>query len=259
MLIGATIMSGSAVNTEILGFLGYDFVWIDTEHAPTSPLGKEMQELIRAAYAADITPLVRVIHNDLSQIRKALDFGAKGIIAPFINTIDDARKLVKSCLYPPEGERGACPAVRATGYGTMNWIQYAKSSNEEIIVSAILEREEAVRNAEEICSVQGINLVWRGFLDLAMDLGIANGGSALSESMELMADPLIEKYTKKIIDVAREHGVYLGDVAFNSDSALELAKKGFQMISFPPDTVVYAGIAKKSLAEARAAIKNIKS
>jgi len=71
---GVIILSSSPVNIGISGYLGYDFAFIDSEHAAASPYGMEMENLIGAADAADITPVVRVIENNLSQIRKPLDF-----------------------------------------------------------------------------------------------------------------------------------------------------------------------------------------
>ena len=71
VVFGASILSSDPVCVEIAGYAGFDFVFIDSEHAPASPIGKEMGELIRAAYAADVTPIVRIIDcSDFSQIRK---------------------------------------------------------------------------------------------------------------------------------------------------------------------------------------------
>jgi len=259
ILFGTIITSGNSANIEISGYLGYDYVFIDSEHAPTSPLGKEMEELIRAAYAADITPLVRVVRNDISQIRKVLDFGARGVIAPFINTKEDAKMLVNACLFPPEGDRGACPGIRPTKYGAMSWFEYMKKSNEEMIIAPILERLEGVQNVEEICSVKGINLIFLGFFDLAIELGLKpKGESAISETAELLTDPVIEKYTDTLIRIARQKGVYVANIATDAKSALNLVKRGCQVIASPPDTNMFVAVAKNYLNECKLAVTGVK-
>lgn len=262
ILFGTIITSGNPANIEISGYLGYDYVFIDSEHAPVSPLGKEMQELLRAAYAADITPLVRVVRNDVSQIRKVMDLGAKGVIAPFINTMEDAQKLVDACLFPPEGDRGACPGIRPTNYGAMSWFEYARKSNEEVIIAPILERLQGVNNAEKICSVKGINLIFLGFFDIAMELGLKpKGESAISETVEILTDQVIEEYTDKVIQIATKKGVYVANIASGAESALNLVKRGCRVIASPPDSNMFVSIAKQFLEEGREAVKklNIKS
>lgn len=259
VLFGTIISSGSAANIEISGYAGYDFVFIDCEHAPPSPLAKEIEDLIRAAYAADVMPIVRVVTNDTVQIRKALDLGAKGIIAPFINTKEDAKKLVDACLFPPEGNRGACPGIRATKYGAISWFDFMDKSNEEVIISAILERMQGVNNVAEICSVKGLNLVWCGFFDLAMELGLRpKGESALSETVDILTDPVIEKHTDTVIRTAKQNGVYVANIATDAKSALNLVKRGCQVIASPPDNNMFLAVAKNFLDEAKACIKDIK-
>lgn len=255
VIFGTIIGSGNPDNIEISGYVGYDFVFIDLEHGTPSPLGKEAKDLIRAAYAADITPLVRVVNNDAGQIKKVLDAGAKGIIAPFISTQEEAKKLVDACLYPPEGNRGASPGVRAAKFGAMSWFEYVKKSNEELIIAPIVERMQGIRNIEKICSVQGINLIFCGFLDLAMELGIKpKGESAFSELEEVLTDTAIEGYTDTLIRTATEKGVYVANTVTSAESALDLVRRGCRVITSPPDTCMFVGIAKKFLEDAKSKI-----
>ena len=257
VLFGTIIASGNPANIEVSGYAGYDFVFIDTEHGTTGPLGKDTEELIRAAYAVDITPLVRVADNDVSQIKKVLDAGAKGIIAPFINTKEDAKKLAQACLYPPEGNRGACPGVRAVRYGEMSWFEYMRTSNEELVIAPIIERTQGIESAEDICSVKGINLVFSGFFDLAMELGIKpKCGTALSETEAVLKDSTIERYTDSLIEKARAKGVYVANVATSAESALDFVKRGCRVIATPPDVCMLLATVKNYLDEAKAKIRD---
>jgi len=87
---------------EIMGFAGFDFVIIDTEHGPISM--ENAQNMIRAAESVNITPIIRVGSNDEVLILRALDIGAQGIEIPQINSKPDAVRAVKSVKYSPQGE-----------------------------------------------------------------------------------------------------------------------------------------------------------
>jgi len=159
-------------------------------------------------------------------------------------------------LFPPEGDRGACPGIRATNYGATSWFDFMKRNNEEVVISVIIERLEGVRNAAEICSVKGISLVWCGFFDLAMEVGVRPiGESALSETADILKDPIIEGYTNNIIQIAKEKGVYIANIASDAGSALNLVKRGCQFIATPPDTNMYVATAKEFLTESKVALK----
>ena len=245
-LLGCVIVSSNPANIEICGYLGYDFVLIDTEHAPASPYGMELEPLIRAAYAADIAPIVRVINNERSQIRKVLDFGAKGIISPFMNTREDAEKFVSECLFPPEGNRGGAPVVRATKYGATSWTEYIKKSNEELLIMGIIERMQGLKNMEEICSVKGLNGILCGPFDLAMELNIRPKGEiAVSETLQMLTNPTILKYMDEEIRIARKHGLVVGNIAWSAENAADMLRRGCHYVALTGDNNMFIEIAKK--------------
>jgi 4-hydroxy-2-oxoheptanedioate aldolase len=100
---------------EIMGWTGFDFVFIDTEHTP----GDVEATLtgIMACEVTGMTPLVRVYENSPPLICKALDNGAQGVIIPHISTVAQAEAAVRSVKYPPLGERGSCPSIRPSRFG----------------------------------------------------------------------------------------------------------------------------------------------
>lgn len=245
-LLGTIIVSSSPVNVEISGYLGYDFVLIDSEHATASPFGEEMENLIRAAYAADITPIVRIIKNDRAQIRKVLDFGAKGIVSPFMNTVEDAKSFVSECLFPPEGNRGGAPVVRATKYGAVSWSEYVKRANEETIIMGIIERKQGLENMDQICSVKGLNSILCGPFDLAMELGIRpKGEQAVSETLQMLTDPQILRHMDTMINTARRHGLIVGNISWGVESSIDMFKRGCHFVALTGDNNMFIEIAKK--------------
>ena len=255
-LLGTIIVSSSPINIEISGYLGYDFVLIDTEHATASPFGREVEELIRAAYAADITPVVRLIKNDRSQIRKVLDFGAKGIVCPFMNTKEEAESFVSECLFPPDGNRGGAPVVRATKYGAVSWSDYVKQANEETLIMGIIERMEGLKNMDEICSVKGLNSILCGPFDLAMELNIRpKGDQAVSETLAMLTDPVILKHVDTMIRIAKKHHLVVGNITWSAQSALDMFKRGCDFVALTGDNNMFVEIAKKYRDDIRKGLK----
>lgn len=127
-IIGTFCVSNSPSIVEIIGYAGFDFVIIDCQHSATNPYGSELENMVRAAYAADITPIVRVTRNDEAQILKALDFRAKGLIVPQVGSKGEVEQLVSATHYPPMGHRSSTPVIAATKYGFRPWAGYTAQS-----------------------------------------------------------------------------------------------------------------------------------
>jgi len=260
---GIGIFSSSPVNVEISGYLGYDFVFIDSEHSSQGPYGNDMVNLIRAAYAADTVPICRVVKNDAAQIKKILDFGAKGIIAPLIKDKGDAQKLVEACLFPPKGIRGGCPEVRAFNYGVMSgWSDFMDKSNSEVMIIPLIETKDAIENLEDILSVEGITAVFPGPFDLAINLGILTKDNTNSYEIsdivkDVMANPKILKHMEYIFETCKKCNVPILSIARSPEMALEMVKKGIHMIEFPCDTATFRNMAKQYLDKARHGLKSL--
>ena len=104
---GAWLSIADPVVAEIMATSGFDYVIIDTEHAPWS---LESLQSARMTFKGEQTaPIVRVPWNDPVHIKQALDVGADGILAPMVRTVDEAQELLRACRYPPAGIRGFGP------------------------------------------------------------------------------------------------------------------------------------------------------
>ena len=173
LVSGFEVMSYSPVLVEMVGYSGFDFVFIDTEHVP---IGSDINlvHLIRAAEASKTLPIVRVKENTEPYIRPALEAGAQAIIVPHIKTKTDAEKAVKYSHYPPKGRRGTSSCVRSARYqcGDFNFEGFIQKSNEDPFIIALFEDKEFVANMEEIAQVDGIDSYCFGPLDFAMSMGI---------------------------------------------------------------------------------------
>ncbi len=173
VVCGMAVMSRSPIMVEILGYSGFDFCFIDTEHVP---IGSDLtlEHLIRAAEASGILPVVRVKENREHYIRNALEAGAQGVVVPHVATREDAERAVSYARFPLRGIRGADPTVRSARYrsGEFNWEEFIRQSNEEAMVIPLLEDKEFLANLDEILSVEGLDAVCFGPTDYALSLGL---------------------------------------------------------------------------------------
>jgi len=154
---------------EMIGYAGYDFVILDTEHASVNP--QTLEDMIRAAECAGITPLVRVPSALPDVILRALDAGAQGIVVPHVRNRTEVERAVAACRYHPLGERGISGG-RTTGFGTIDLVSYFARANREILVVPMIEDREAVEQIDTIVSVSGIDMVLEGAIDLSQSYGV---------------------------------------------------------------------------------------
>ena len=170
---GFVLQSHSPMAVEMFGYSGFDFLFIDTEH---TPIGSDaaLENLIRAAEASGIVPLVRVKENREQYIRNALEAGAMGVVVPHVATAEDAERAVSYACFPTRGVRGADPTVRSARYrcGDFNWGEFIEHSNREAMVIPLLEDKEFLDNLDEILEVEGLGAISFGPTDYALSLGL---------------------------------------------------------------------------------------
>lgn len=167
VVIGAQLRFGSSAIAEMFGHAGFDFLVLDSEHAPQTPVG--IQHQIQAIACTAATPIVRVPKNDPELMRPYLDMGAGGMLVPFILGREGAQLGARSLRYPPTGTRGFGPS-RAWRYGLEP--DYYKHADDGMLFIPIIEDAEAVRNIDEILAVEGVDTFIIGPADLSFSLGI---------------------------------------------------------------------------------------
>jgi 4-hydroxy-2-oxoheptanedioate aldolase len=165
--IGLWSQLTSPVAAEILSRSGFDFVVIDTEHAPND-LPQVVAQL-QAMAGGTASPVVRAAWNDAVLIKRLLDVGAQSLIVPFVQDADEARRAVAATRYPPHGVRGVAVATRASGYGRATG--YLARAHEELCVLVQAESRAALANIESIAAVDGVDGLFIGPGDLSADLG----------------------------------------------------------------------------------------
>jgi len=206
---------------EILGYAGFDWILIDTEHAPNEVPGVLSQ--LQAMLAATAEPVVRVAWNDIVLIKRVLDVGARSILVPFVQNADEARKAVAATRYPPLGIRGVSVAPRANRFGHV--AGYHCRAHEEMCVLVQVETRVALAEIEGIAAVEGVDGIFIGPSDLAADLG------HLADNQHPEAQAAVADACRRI----RAAGKAAGILAGNPDDAVRHLDAGFTFVAVGSD------------------------
>lgn len=240
-LAGTFLNLGSSFVTEIAGCAGFDWLLIDQEHG----LGGDETLLhqLQAASSTPAFPIVRIAANDAARFKRALDFGAGGIMVPWINNVAEARAAAAAMYYPPRGIRGVMKSTRASEFGT-GFAEYYARGHERLVLMTQIETAEAVKNVEEIAAVEGVDVLFIGPMDLTTSLGI----------QEQFDHPEYLKAVKRITTAARAAGKATGILLLNP-ALLPMCKEyGITAVCLGSD----AGHVNAGLRASAAAIKAAK-
>lgn len=210
-----TSLSDPAV-AEIAAGGGFDFVVVDTEHAP---LGLEtVADCLRAVDANDGQSVVRVPWNDPVRIKRLLDLGPDGLLVPMVDTAEEAREAVSATRYPPEGERGVA-AARAADYGR-SFESYVESDHRDLSLILQLESGESVESAGDIAAVEGVDALFVGPADLSASLGVF---------AEWTNEAFLEA-VDRVLEAGEEAGVPVGTLGTKPEEIRALGSLGFDYI-----------------------------
>jgi 4-hydroxy-2-oxoheptanedioate aldolase len=166
--IGLWSSLSSHITVEILAGAGFDWLLLDTEHAPNE-LPMVYSQLQAAAAGGTAHPIVRLPWNDPVIIKRFLDAGAQTLLLPMVETAEEAKRAVAATRYPPHGIRGFAAASRASRFGRVK--DYHTCAHEELCVLVQVETKLGLDNLEAIASVEGIDGVFIGPGDLSAALG----------------------------------------------------------------------------------------
>jgi 2-keto-3-deoxy-L-rhamnonate aldolase RhmA len=218
---GAWISSSSVVSVDALKGLGFEWLMIDTEHAPVNP--ETLATMVAVLRPGGPTPLVRVGNVDPYLVKQALDVGAEGVLAPLVNIEAQARALVSYAKYPPEGIRGAAAAA-ASRYGT-ELGAYLRRANAETLVGVQIETREALENLESIAGVEGVDLLFVGPQDLTLSLGLLDDRS----------NPKVREAMRRVVNACERHDKVAGTLVIDPAEKRAALDLGFRFVSLASD------------------------
>lgn len=203
---------------------GFTGVVTDMQHGYASY--DEMRLMMQAVGRAGGVPMMRPPLDDFGMAARALDAGASVIIAPMINTPDDARRLVDATKFPPLASRSFGPAQALELWG-LNRQDYLSAANELTCVLAMIETAQAVSNMDEILAENGVDGIFVGPFDLSISLSGGKVGGA--------GDPDVVNILPRVVEAAQEHNKICGIYASGSEQARTFAALGFNLVSATSD------------------------
>ncbi|MDB2583226.1 aldolase/citrate lyase family protein [Alphaproteobacteria bacterium] len=203
----------------ILKNAGCEFIIFDMEHGGLSL--EQFKVLATISNSNQISPLIRIPEVSYNYVARALDLGASGIMAPMVNTAEEAMKVVKSSKYPPEGIRGAGFGFAHDNYNNQNPLKYIKKANDELINIIQIETKYGLENVELIAATDGVDCLWVGHFDLTNFLGIPGD---FTSSIYLDA-------IKRVVDAGKINKKSLGIMVNNNDELEMYSELGFNMIA----------------------------
>lgn len=163
---------------------GYDCIWVDMEHRAQTL--REVQALLAYGHLYDIDIMLRPPDLEKTKLYRYLEDGAAGLMIPHVSTPEKARTLVEAVKFPPIGDRGLDNAGLDADFLLHDADDYIAWANRETFLTVQIETPEAVRNADAIAAVEGVDLLFVGPGDLGLRLR-QSGEMTLDEAWEIVA------------------------------------------------------------------------
>jgi len=218
----------------------FDAVTLDMQHG-----GHHVQSVLDGLVSiikAGKSAVVRVPLGDFGMASRALDFGADAVIAPMINSVEDAIAFRDSVKYPPVGRRSWGVSRALQMRGVPGGPAYLKSANSKTVSFAMIETREAFEIAEEIAAIDGIDGLFLG----PSDFSIAwSGGATVDPAL-----PDMQEAVARIAEIARSAGKHAGAFAANPAKVPQYAELGYRFVSVAMDFTILAEGQKAVLAAA---------
>ncbi|KAM0749488.1 HpcH/HpaI aldolase/citrate lyase family protein [Meredithblackwellia eburnea MCA 4105] len=250
VLLGTGLAIPSLPVARITATLNFDFVFLDAEHTPVAPdLMHDLIKTLNYHSEGQSATIVRIPTHGHEWAAWSLDAGASGVIFPHTDTADQARKAIANCRFPSKGgHRSFPPFATVPGHtdGAPEGMTMIDVYNDHAAVIVQIESVEGVKNADEICSLEGVDAIMIGTADLRMDMGLMPGMAGPEKEFEDALQAIqraADKYGKPVL------GFAMGDYLIQ-----DRLKRGWKMLMMSSDVSALVAGQTGPLAEVRAAV-----
>ncbi len=168
LAVGIWCSLANAMTTEVVAGAGMDWLLIDGEHSPNDLSSIIAQLRVVGAYPA-VEAMVRLPSDEPNLIKQMMDSGARSLMIPNVKTAEQARAIVASMSYAPDGIRGFSVSHRANCFGRIK--NYHATARQQQFLAVQIECETGVANAAEIAAVPGVDALFVGPGDLSTNMG----------------------------------------------------------------------------------------
>jgi 4-hydroxy-2-oxoheptanedioate aldolase len=242
--LGTAVFSNNPTIVEVAGYSGLDFIRIDNEYSWRRD--ESMEHMIRAAYVAEITPILRIDKGDHYLVNKALEIGAGGVLVPDIRTKEEVQELINAAKYPPKGTRGYSSTCFSGQWGAMGVEDWLGRNQNEILVGIMVENEHIIGQLDSVLSMEGLDFVLFGPADYSMSIGL--GGPQKNH-------PKVQDAIKKTAEMAHKYGkpVAIGVGQPLEEEARKYIDLGCRMLEIGNDVSVLRSVWKAVVSTIRKA------
>jgi 2-keto-3-deoxy-L-rhamnonate aldolase RhmA len=207
--------------TEVAVAMGLDWICIDMEHGHLD--FHDVMDHLRALRGSETAGIVRVPQIEFSPIKRALDMGADGIIAPYAQSFADVERMFHFGRYPPRGIRGMS-GDRAVKWG-LGSEEYVPVANEETLIIPLIETRGAVADIDAILNIPGLETIFFG----PADLSASNGYVGVWEG------PGVAETILAVKEKANARGISAGLMTRSPEETVLRRDQGFRMIALGAD------------------------
>jgi 2-keto-3-deoxy-L-rhamnonate aldolase RhmA len=208
----------SPMVVKTLAAAGFDYVFIDLEHGAFDV--ETVQDMVEAAVAAGITPLVRVGELLYSLVARALDVGAQGIVLPRVEDPALLATALQWMRFPPEGCRGFGVLPPLVDFAQKPMAAIMEHMNRNTMAVVQFETVTALERAEELLGVKGVEVAMIGPADLSVSLGCPGEFTA----------PQLVRAVERFIGQCERAGVIPGIHCRDAAQAEYWARQGMRLV-----------------------------
>ncbi|KAK3394785.1 Pyruvate/Phosphoenolpyruvate kinase-like domain-containing protein [Podospora didyma] len=226
--------------SRILARAGADWIMVDCEHGNVDDAA--MHSSVPVIAELGLSPIVRIPDLQPWMVKRALDSGAHGILAPLVRTIEEVENLVAAAKFPPLGRRGfGSPIAMQSFHPIPTFTEYLQQANESLLTMVQIETQEALDLVEQIAPL--VDVLFIGPFDLGNNIGhpIIDG----------KMDPELDEAIAKVLRAGVAAGTKCGIFCTSGEQAKRYADQGFHMISAATDFTALGAVMEGALAAAR--------
>jgi 4-hydroxy-2-oxoheptanedioate aldolase len=216
---------GSPITVELCAAAGFDWLLLDAEHGPHSIPNLLAQ--LQAMNGSRSQAVVRLPATDATSIKQVLDVGAMTILAPFVESAEQAQAIVAATRYAPEGNRGlAAGQIRASRWGRDR--TYIDDANTQICVLLQVENQQGLDSIDRIAALDGVDGIFIGPADLAASLGFRGRPD----------HPVVVAAITKAIERVKRAGKAVGLLTLNEELARKYIEDGCTFVAVGTDVTL---------------------
>lgn len=244
---GTMIVSPSPRWLDYVPQLGLDYVFIDQEHIA---IDRQAASWMCHAYAGrDLAPLIRIPRPDPDLACMALDGGALGIVAPYVETPEQVQTLRGAVKLRPLKGQLLKSILSGVEEQEPELQKYLDSRNCQNVLVVNIESRPALENLDEILSEPGLDAVLIGPHDLSVSLGIP----------EQYFHPKFEATVEEIIVKSRDNNIGVGFHTICSEGIeqeIRWVRKGMNMILHMADIMAFCSKIEHDIKRIKAEVED---